>query len=171
MTKIGTFEITSGEVYVTDPCYEIGTWCQGLVKDVLNGTWESYVEYGTSGWEKGRVKALTVKHITEGNKHNVSDKADFEVGVDSGTAGFFDAAKYPGKEDDFYDRVCNLTFTDAHGGCIEFGTISSSGFGDGGYDCWVGKNSDGKVVNMEIIFIDDNEEDCGDDDEEEDECA
>jgi len=39
-----TFEITSGVMVCSDPCYEIPTWCQGIVENVKKGTWLAGVE-------------------------------------------------------------------------------------------------------------------------------
>jgi hypothetical protein len=33
------FEVTSGKMVLSDPCYTIPTWCQGVVDRVKNGTW------------------------------------------------------------------------------------------------------------------------------------
>jgi hypothetical protein len=165
-SQLGTFEIKSGSVYVTDPCYEIDTWCQGKVDDVLNGTWVSEADISNAAGWGNRVHILRVYHKEHGDDYSNLQEEKFEVGVDSGQAGFFDADLYPGKDDDFYDEVCNLTLSDKQGGCISFGTASSSGFGDGGYSCYTGKNKDGKVVYMEIVFIGD--DDVEDESEEED---
>ena len=34
---IGTFELTNGSVMVSDPCYDVGTWCQGELNNVKTG--------------------------------------------------------------------------------------------------------------------------------------
>ena len=39
------FEIKSGKVVLSDPCYELGTWCQGIVNNVKNGEWFADAEY------------------------------------------------------------------------------------------------------------------------------
>ena len=31
------FEIVSGTLICSDPCYDIPTWCQGIVENVKNG--------------------------------------------------------------------------------------------------------------------------------------
>jgi hypothetical protein len=48
--------------------------------------------------------------------------------------------------------------TELTGGCINFGCASSSGYGDGGYECFIFQNEDKVVVGVEIIFISDEEE-------------
>jgi hypothetical protein len=44
---------------------------------------------------------------------------------------------------------------------VGFGVATHSGFGDGGYSCYVGRNDQGQIVAARIVFI-------GDDDEEND---
>lgn len=40
-----TFEVSSGALRVTDPCYSPGVWCSGQVENVLNGNWYARVGY------------------------------------------------------------------------------------------------------------------------------
>ncbi len=167
---VGTFEIKSGSVYVTDPCYEPGTWCQGLVKNVLCGKWKASViiENTSLGWGN-RVHELNVVHEAYEDIEIFMDKQTFVVGVDAGVAGFFDSDKWVGRssDEDEYSRLCEMTHDLEQAGCTDYGVISSSGFGDGAYDCFVGKNKEGKVVCMSIIFISDEDEWNGDNEEEE----
>lgn len=182
--EVGTFEVKSGKLVVTDPCYDRGTWCMGTLENVKNGVWHAYTEHVDEGpWGK-RVSKLVICHVDHpSDLGQRMERANFEVGVDSGQAGFFDDAVYPigdrGEDgefnkDDFYDECCHATVgedsrspkskgTDA--GIIRgAGVVSSSGFGDGSYDCLIFKNEAGEVVAAEIEFIGDYDED-----EEEDE--
>jgi hypothetical protein len=74
------------------------------------------------------------------------------VGVDSGQAGIFDASNYRndnvivgmpenahicGKLDKFYGACCDVTLGDVGAGVIPFGFVSSSGWGDGGYESFI----------------------------------
>lgn len=212
--------ITLGEkVMVSDPCYGLGTWCQGVLGNVLPGQYDCNVEYSDEGSWGTRVSAIEVTHVNYKASFLLLQTEDFEVGVDSGQAGIFDYgyyAKYhmdaterPHVDDDWYDRVCDLTYThtqnpdyeefrwentddsidpidnllakwDAHeeyensiksrkylskldGNTIDgLGLVSSSGYGDGGYNCFTAKNEDGKIVSIRVEFI-------GEYDEEEDE--
>jgi hypothetical protein len=165
---------------VTDPCYERGTWCAGVLDNVKNGVWESYAyieNYGRNLLGGERVKALAVKHkgtnIDWGFKEQV---ADFEVGVDSGQAGFFNESLYPdgepgeyGDMHTFYGRACAQTHDETnrhqHAGTIKEGVVSSSGWGDGGYSCTYVKDNDGQVVAARIDFITDEEDEDGNEDE------
>ena len=171
MYPLGEFEIKSGEVIVSDPCYAIGTWCQGLVRNVKNGTWVADVACLE---ESGRNAFLVVHHkdyiMPMGT---VWEQLDFDIGVDSGQAGFYDYAGY--KKDDsvpnsiknslgfdlnepgekFYAYNCDLTLKTEHdAGVLPTGAVASSGYGDGSYTVSVVKDEAVKVVAMEIIFID-----------------
>ncbi len=167
------------KVMVSDPCYGLNTWCQGVVENVLPGIYDCEVEYSDEGAWGVRVAAIEVTHQDCGIYR--FEMADFEVGVDSGQAGIFDYeyyAKYhtdcterPHVDDDWYDRVCDITLAKESAGIIdEFGFVSSSGYGDGGYDCWIARNRDGYIVAIRIEYItEEEEEDEWEEDEDEEE--
>lgn len=172
MQRLGTFEVKSGKLQVTDPCYDKGTWCAGTLKKVRNGTWVGHVvrtdetrgKYGPDGIRNAEVHAY---HSDLKKLPTRWTKSKIHVGVDSGQAGIFDEAAYPeGGSDDqaFYDRVCDITIgPDYYGkvhdpnypnaGVVEFGVVSRSGFGDGGYNCYVATQN-GEVVAVKIVFMD-----------------
>jgi hypothetical protein len=227
MSDIATFVITSGALRVTDPCYEPGTWCSGMLDNVLNGTWQAQVGKHLDSIDmesaqkwlkdlkdkqatmlavaktekekflaehlhvsdirriqenianyKGRVAYLHVWH--EGyHARTWSEELDgfpnyeeqtFDVGVDSGQAGFFDKALYDQRQpsgDDFYDAVCKLTLEAGDGfGTNEFGAVSMTGYGDGGYTCYVRRNDNGQIVAALIAYLEEYEEGEEEDDEE-----
>lgn len=43
-----SFEVKSGALRVTDPCYDMDTWCAGTLEDVKNGKWLAHVGYNIS---------------------------------------------------------------------------------------------------------------------------
>jgi hypothetical protein len=171
--KVGTFEVKSGKIMVSDPCYNKETWCQGKLDNVLNGTWNAILYiYNEGEWGK-RVGHLLVHHINHPSDLDLPnwEQQDFDVGVDSGQAGIYDEAEYHGGFDadcneEWYDINCKLTYdpkdSNQFGGVLKGGVVSSSGYGDGGYDCSVIKNfsipSCGKIVAIEINFGLDNTE-------------
>lgn len=163
-----TFEITSGRIRVTDPCYTKDTWCSGVLENCLTGTWEaSKVIHGddlTGGWGD-RIAELHICHESHLGSE-CYEKTDVDVGVDSGQAGFFDDEMYPegdtgeyGDVNTFYGRVCEGTFKEKHLGIanVGFGVATSSGFGDGGYDCFIHRDIDGNIVAAKIVFISEDE--------------
>lgn len=153
------------KVMVSDPCYGLNTWCQGVLENVLPGQYDCNVEYSNEGDWGIRVSAIEVTHIDYDRCVLNEELEKFDVGVDSGQAGIFDYeyyAKYHTDsterehvDDDWYDRVCDLTHTGRFDGNTidNLGLVSSSGYGDGGYDCWTCRNKDGKIVSIRVEFI------------------
>ena len=89
------FEIVSGTLVCSDPCYSIPTWCQGIVENVKKGTWVADVEEDES-WGR-RIAELRINHVN----HFLSGKFEempFSAGVDSGQFGFFDKEFYRNDE-------------------------------------------------------------------------
>ena len=53
----------------------------------------------------------------------------------------------------WYTYCCNITLVRLQAGVLPYGVVSSSGFGDGGYDCIQYLTARGEVVKVEIVFI------------------
>ena len=205
--------ILGEKVMVSDPCYGLGTWCQGILENVLPGMYNCSVEYSDEGDWGVRVSAIEVIHESCKCKFIQFEHEEFDVGVDSGQAGIFDYeyyAKYHKDsterehvDDDWYDMVCDLTHTNVENPeyeefCYKFtddsieglkekfeaffeykesiksvkylhkcdgnttdglGLVSSSGYGDGGYNCWTAKNENDKIVAIRVEFITEDDED------------
>jgi hypothetical protein len=213
MINRGQIELGS-KVIVSDPCYDLDTWCLGILDNVLPGTYNCSLY--RSDKEPHRVSSIYINHNISGNVLPM-EKIPFSVGVDSGQAGFFD---YPyfiqtreGKEDEnwgWYDDACELTFSKIPNPLYKEMTkstrpieenfttkeefmkalikhveddmeyffnemhktleiqaaatkdnkcfISASGYGDGEYDCYVGRDKSGQIVSAMILFIDDSVE-------------
>jgi hypothetical protein len=102
-----------------------------------------------------------------------------DFGVDSGQAGVFDAASYrsdsaaeaiktpkvdfflPGNDqegDAWYEKICKFTLANDGWGTYAAGAVSSSGYGDGMYPLY-GAEVDGKVVALQLVFIDQSADD------------
>jgi len=152
---LGQFEVISGAVRVTDPCYDTSVWCSGEIKNVRNGRWSAVVVK-----DRSRCACL-IAFI--GRTRKVDDcnwmALDFEVGVDSGQAGIFDSKCYEGGTDNqkWYDKCCELTLGELGAGVIDTGCVSSSGYGDGGYVASVIKD-DKEVIAIKIDFIEDEDD-------------
>ncbi|TSP14056.1 DUF4241 domain-containing protein [Cupriavidus campinensis] len=231
------FQVASGVMRVTDPCYDMDTWCAGEIP-AANGTWIGHVGYGTDPddlksalkWWDEHLKEETefakklaenvpadkrdayAKHMLDSHllrRPKPSEEScrrvqyihvvhqslateldaptvftDYElvdklhVGVDSGQAGFFDRGPYAeavsdkdhrGREgarfEAFYDHICEQTLGPTQFAGNGYGVASSSGWGDGGYSCYVKKDAAGQAVAAFIAFIWDggDEEEEGDD--------
>jgi hypothetical protein len=174
------FEVKSGKLIVTDPCYDVGTWCQGVIEHVKKGAWSVEVDYEK---REQRCGVLEVRHIDARESDDGWEKMSFEVGVDSGQAGIFDFSAYPKgdrgesghyNKDKFYDECCETTLKDAGYGVIRGrGAVSSSGYGDGGYSCYVRRHpKTDEVIAVKVVFIGEFScEGCGIDVESEDDLS
>jgi hypothetical protein len=93
MTTKGVIHL-GGKVMVSDPCYGLNTWCQGVLENVLPGEYECRVEHSDMGDWGIRVSAIEVIHKDYRDIELTTVLEDFEVGVDSGQAGIFDYEYY-----------------------------------------------------------------------------
>ena len=162
--SLGSFFVSGNKIHVSDPCYDYP--CSGAVTidNVLSGEYLACLSlYDMATWGI-RSANLSIHHI---NHKNIVPNicADCLIGVDSGQAGFFDDAYYQqnqggdfGDLDTFFGLACSLTLSNNRGGIMQDkGVVSDTGFGDGSYPLYIGKNVDGKIVAASIIFIDDEE--------------
>lgn len=222
----GTITLGS-KVMVSDPCYKLGTWCQGVLENVLPGKYHCKVAFVDEGRWGTRVARIMVLHKNYLNKTLRVEECDFEVGVDSGTAGIYDYdyyAKYHTDkdiDDTWYDRTYDYSqrlvpnpdyktledymvdvylrnevdklksspdsepneFWELDARLEYFGNpkyysktrsmfdgksidgrglISSSGYGDGGYSCYISRNNEGQIVSISVEFISPEDEELED---------
>src|SRR5687768_13260662 len=86
---VGKFEITSGKMRVTDPCYERDAWASDVLA-VAAGTWRATIERCLDQWQNP-VASLTVEYV--GGTQSTPDVwvfQKFTVGVDSAQVVFID---------------------------------------------------------------------------------
>lgn len=174
-------KITLGsKVVVSDPCYEIPTWCQEIINNVEPGEYECDVEISNEGEWGERISRLI---ITKNNSNHNWESYSKNIGVDSGQCGVFDFYTYrrnnyvPEMEivervnhkdwdystwekvneegEKWYGKICEYTLCteERHGG-YDKGYVSSSGYGDGQYELFVTKNDNGEINGFKIVFID-----------------
>jgi hypothetical protein len=187
--KLGTFKVESGEVRISDPCYAKDTWCAGVLKNVKKGTWIAKARVFDEGSWGERIGYLIA--VNEDYRFRFDDPREdtaIDVGVDSGQAGIFDEKYYKDDsvfadktdkdrkykvaicpEDIWYSFNCDVTLFDPNAGVIPFGCVSSSGYGDGIYNCSVIKEK-GEIVAIVIDYgLENREEDEEDEEEDYDE--
>lgn len=104
------------KVMVSDPCYDIGIWCQGVIENVLPGEYDCLVKYVDAGRWGIRVAAIQAVHHDYIKSDLKETMESFEVGVDSGMAGIFGYKHYERHHADeldetWYDRCFGATFT------------------------------------------------------------
>lgn len=112
---IGTIELND-KVRVSDPCYNLDTWCAGTLTDVLPGEYDCYMQKTDCKDWGIRVAAIEVRHKDYPNVEP-EELEDIDVGVDSGQAGIYDLnyftkCKEIDKNEDgaWYLRVCGSTY-------------------------------------------------------------
>lgn len=76
--SVGEFEITSGKVIVTDPCYEVGTWCQGTLDNVAKGKWTAFVGRSDERMWGMRCAELTVVHDSYARRYEQREQLERE---------------------------------------------------------------------------------------------
>ena len=161
-------------VVVTDPCYDLDTWCIQKVDNVAPGEYKAYVDYVDTGNMGIRVSRLYVVKGDDDLLTIMSLERGWQflgtIGVDSGQAGIFDIKYYQDSADKaldfdrkynsqpiaptdkFYDAMCDLTLRDEQAGTYEHGAISSSGYGDGGYELLAKQNDKWQYIAFCIDF-------------------
>lgn len=155
--KTFSFQITSGKITLSDPCYtpddpDSKIKCGEYNIPAKNGNWIAEVEYMPNC---DRVKSFSARLID--TPYFAQHIIDTEFGVDSGQFGIFDSSIYePGDYDEpgFYRDCCDITMSeDMCGDVYGLGFVSSSGWGDGGYYGTASYNPDtGEMVSFEIDF-------------------
>lgn len=125
--------------------------------------------------ERIRTKELIVLHssLPESSYEQIKEKTDICAAVDSGQCGFYDYEKYPLVPDDrcfeegpnykdfddtWYGQLCNKNTHEA-GHVFDSGAITFAGYGDGGYNVYVLRNTDNIVIGAKIIYIGDESDD------------
>ena len=93
--ELGTFEVVSPVLRISDPCYDKKTWCAGAVKNVKTGTWKAQVLKvdEEDNWGN-RPRKICAVHESFNKASFTKEKVKFTVGVDSGQAGIFDDKFY-----------------------------------------------------------------------------
>lgn len=106
MTNITVYDLgvieLKDSVYVSDPCYSVGTWCQALVEGLKPGKYHGFMRKADTDWGR-RVIDLWVAHEDNVDVYPVDILDEtIDIGVDSGAAGIYDKEyyeKYHQKED------------------------------------------------------------------------
>lgn len=166
--NLGNFEVTSGKLIVSDPCYELNenTPIMGVLDHVLNGIWTGQVEkLEVREWGEVCSKLMACHHsFVEQTDTLHWVKCNFIVGVDSGQAGIFDFHKYripdsntqgedSDVDSDWYLTCCDITESAYEAGIMDGGVVSHSGMGDGGYGAYYAINDQNQIIGVKIVFV------------------
>lgn len=179
MTQIITLP---SNVVVSDPCYEMGTWCMDVLDNVLPGKYHSFVDRIDMGDWGHRNSMLLVVHEDYVNSKLKWVEHSRNIGVDSGQAGIFSLESYrndslsetigsgdgdisffekepwasmgPDKEtgDVWYRLMCSRTLSEKGSGAYDSGIVCSSGIGDGMYPLYIAIKKR-KIVALCVDFL------------------
>lgn len=168
--KVGTLEINSGRIDITDPCYDADVWCRMNNVEIKAGIYDCYVLLGGS---KGRrVDAMAIVH-QDANLDTPIDIDDMQaidyVCVDAGLMSISEAGTKPDYTDEEWEKICHYLFDKRTSGPTVLVTSqltfrhdkqmfwATSGDGDGSYDVFVINTHDRKnakaVPDMIEIFF------------------
>ena len=158
MNCIGTFEVVSNKIYVSDPCYGED---EGLTFHAEDGTWFAYERKCRDDnkcigqliiYHQSVVDDPFVKMDIVSNFDNIPWKKLDSINVDSGTAGFYDYEYFKDDNDvedksvykelhvplpgDYWDSMWTAALSKQNTAVIPHGVVSSSGYGDGTYNVY-----------------------------------
>ena len=91
------------KVVVSDPCYTIPTWCQGIVSGVKPGMYDAYVKRHDCGDWGIRSSMVLVIHEDHKDDKLVWKEYPASIGVDSGQCGIFSRESY--RDDSIVERI------------------------------------------------------------------
>ena len=173
-THIGNFEVESGKLRISDPCYDkdLDPTHATLLTEVANGSWKAEVIYSNEGTWGTRCAGLIcqLKTIPTVTHNDTGWEYRTDISVDSGQAGIYDEKYYKHNgvviglhrvhseticdDDPWYSFNCDRTLSKKSAGVIPYGAVSSSGYGDGRYGVFVMRDEiDHEVVAVLIDFL------------------
>ena len=146
-------------VRISDPCYSMDVWCAGTLENVKPGEYNCYVVLYDFGELGIRVASITAIHPDFDNDEFKQPPilSDIDVGVDGGVCGIYDLKYFERNQPDenWFDRIHEHACHNHFDGHVLDGQafVSSSGFGDGSYSCFVRYNDDNQIVSVTIEYI------------------
>lgn len=167
--SLGQFEVKSGEIIISDPCYD----ADGQKLPAIKGIWNAFMLKATlqTGWGEDNRCAFLFAHLASTPVEYddaVWQPLEVGAGVDSGQAGIFDAQFYRDEkvvtetieepltgENRWYDLCCSRTLGEIGAGVIPYGCVSSSGWGDGYYPAfgvYRGKHLVAIALHFQVVF-------------------
>lgn len=155
---IGGFNVESGQIVITDPCYNKDDLTLGQVLPAINGMWEMYVSIVDDN-----VDSVLFINKDYSSREYIKDYNFKTVGfiiVESGRLTVCDYEKYEDTPDE-YEKYCNQTSSVTLSGIVEnYAGVTSTGFGDGKYSInGATLNDKYYAINVDFINIEDDKED------------
>jgi hypothetical protein len=167
----------SGQVVVSDPCYNLPISGPEGYQGIINLEPGKYIV--NISYINDRISELEILKKGFNGSTRWEELIHDDICVDSGQCGFFDTDYY--QKDQYYtnlDRISSIiiredepfysicsdrTLSEDQWGIIPHGVVSSSGYGDGSYSLYGiydKKNTDinRKLIGAALVFIDDIDE-------------
>ena len=158
--SLGSIDL-SDKVRVTDPFYPVESDGACTVKDMIPGKYNAYALISHKGPRDDRVDALYVIHDDYQGKFTldeINEQVSDNISVDSGLAGIFDLKYWEMRKGEVRDRWCKIMFTEEYPYAMPAkfpvegkGVVTTSGYGDGVYKCYVCRK-DGGVAAVKVSF-------------------
>ena len=152
--NLGTIYVPE-KVDVTDPCYDRNVWCRFNDVPVRSGNYECVAWHSDKGDWGDRIAMSGIFLAGSEIPDNPPQRSEFvyigNIGVDAGLAGFFPSPKPDYSRDEWVTLCESIRGGDEW--ITEDGFFSSSGYGDGGYDLYCRKASDGVYDALVLVFI------------------
>ena len=160
-----SFQVVSGKVVISDPCYELDDSLNVVVEKVKIGTWiaqrkmldkhivrEIVLQCGFPTVQKEVY--LPQNFCIDSGQVSVFDAAHYRKDNDVTWMPEFDAIGIDGREEGikWYNAVSDLTLKDDGHGYLMFGFCSDNGVGDIDYQVKLGYDKHGQVVQITIRF-------------------
>lgn len=173
LIHVGTIDIPTDTVDITDPCYNKDVWCR-TTKNIKPGKYNCYIELVLFGYYGENCSKPDIRvgeiiignadkelHVTKRLLGTVKSWTEVDsIGVDAGLAGFF-VNKPDFNDGEWYD-FCEYLDEENNQllGTRSFirkfngndGFFSESGLGDGYYKVFSIKNAEGENIAFKISF-------------------
>lgn len=156
-----TFTISSNQVIISDPSYEMSKSSKGFlgqeIYKTISGKWEGYYHE----WiDNNRPNILVVSHTKyKYPSKNLTYEYGDSLAVDAGMIAIMDKDAYwqgktfsDEKYNKWYNAMVNMTIDNVAGN-IKGGYVCNSGWGDGRYDYMVGYKKSTKIAVQFIVFF------------------
>ncbi|MDF2902605.1 MAG: hypothetical protein K0S25_243 [Bacillus sp. (in: firmicutes)] len=173
--SLGTFQVTSGKLIISDPCYsydeENTEGLQVVLKPAKRGNWSATISYN----EEEVVRQLVVFW---GNTEPEEEWIPINqlIAVDSAQVGIFDFTLFDDGEiiineveneydiemdndvSKYYVACCDAVASKQQGGIVPGGAVVMSGYGDGLYQVYIKQDKSSEVVSVMIDFLESDED-------------
>jgi len=168
--QIGTWHCQSGNIRITDPCYDRNSSYNLLIDNIITGIWNAKITYElydfffTNDKYTEKISSLLTWHY-DYDVFSSKDWQKYSYGIITNTAqvGVFDDMYYPINDtgtyykNTFYRKCCNNATSKNKFGLVAynnkyFGVNTAIEFGNGIFPIYIHKNKQNKINGIMINF-------------------